>query len=125
MTGKQSLTTRVSGEQVPSRAKRCVQVLHYRAIVASSPKGLWRNGSASDSRSEGWEFESLWPHLSYGAQAQTEVSVFLPFFALTLAPLALWLILPNSRVRLQLSSPCPPGTADIHLARIELATFSV
>ena len=22
----------------------------------------WRNGSASDSRSEGWEFESLWPH---------------------------------------------------------------
>ena len=24
-------------------------------------KGLWRNGSASDSRSEGWEFESLWP----------------------------------------------------------------
>ena len=24
--------------------------------------GLWRNGSASDSRSEGWEFESLWPH---------------------------------------------------------------
>ena len=28
-------------------------------------KGLWRNGSASDSRSEeGWEFESLWPHLS-------------------------------------------------------------
>ena len=26
--------------------------------------GLWRNGSASDSRSEGWELESLWPHLS-------------------------------------------------------------
>ena len=25
-------------------------------------QGLWRNGSASDSRSEGWEFESLWPH---------------------------------------------------------------
>ena len=25
--------------------------------------GLWRNGSASDSRSEGWEFESLWPHV--------------------------------------------------------------
>ena len=23
--------------------------------------GLWRNGSASDSRSEGWELESLWP----------------------------------------------------------------
>ena len=26
-------------------------------------KGLWRNGSASDSRSEGWEFESLCPHV--------------------------------------------------------------
>ena len=26
-------------------------------------KGLWRNGSASDSRSEGWDFESLWPHM--------------------------------------------------------------
>ena len=26
-------------------------------------EGLWRNGSASDSRSEGWELESLWPHL--------------------------------------------------------------
>ena len=25
-------------------------------------QGLWRNGSAFDSRSEGWEFESLWPH---------------------------------------------------------------
>ena len=23
--------------------------------------GLWRNGSAPDSRSEGWELESLWP----------------------------------------------------------------
>ena len=28
--------------------------------------GVWRNGSASDSRSEGWEFESLWPHLRRG-----------------------------------------------------------
>ena len=26
--------------------------------------GVWRNGSASDSRSEGWEFESLCPHFS-------------------------------------------------------------
>ena len=25
-------------------------------------QGIWRNGSASDSRSEGWEFESLCPH---------------------------------------------------------------
>ena len=28
----------------------------------SSCKGVWRNGSASDSRSEGWEFQSLCPH---------------------------------------------------------------
>ena len=26
-------------------------------------RGVWRNGSASDSRSDGWEFESLCPHL--------------------------------------------------------------
>ena len=29
--------------------------------------GVWRNGSASDSRSEGWEFESLCPQYSFGA----------------------------------------------------------
>ena len=28
------------------------------------PMGVWRNGSASDSRSEGWEFESLCPQVS-------------------------------------------------------------
>ena len=28
--------------------------------------GVWRNGSASDSRSEGWEFESLCPQLCCG-----------------------------------------------------------
>ncbi len=27
--------------------------------------GVWRNGSASDSRSEGWEFESLCPHSQF------------------------------------------------------------
>ena len=31
--------------------------------------GVWRNGSASDSRSEGWEFESLCPHISKAAVA--------------------------------------------------------
>ena len=31
-------------------------------LLPKPPSGLWRNGSASDSRSEGWEFESLWPH---------------------------------------------------------------
>ena len=28
-------------------------------------EGLWRNGSASDSRSDGWAFESLWPHFFF------------------------------------------------------------
>ena len=27
-------------------------------------QGVWRDGSASDSRSEGWEFESLCPHFA-------------------------------------------------------------
>ena len=33
-------------------------------VGAQFERGLWRNGSASDSRSEGWAFESLWPHLT-------------------------------------------------------------
>ena len=32
--------------------------------VKSFARGVWRNGSASDSRSEGWEFESLCPHVA-------------------------------------------------------------
>ena len=39
------------------------QLTHLLMIFFST--GLWRNGSASDSRSEGWEFETLWPH-DYG-----------------------------------------------------------
>ena len=42
-----------------------VQFCFWRWLFRSSVflnKGIWRNGSASDSRSEGWEFESLWPH---------------------------------------------------------------
>ena len=35
------------------------------SYFTNSQEGLWRNGSASDSRSEGWEFESLWPHLMF------------------------------------------------------------
>ena len=31
-------------------------------VTAATAAGVWRNGSASDSRSEGWEFESLCPH---------------------------------------------------------------
>ena len=36
---------------------------HISIGQADIQKGLWRNGSASDSRSEGWEFESLWPQV--------------------------------------------------------------
>ena len=36
--------------------------------------GVWRNGSASDSRSEGWEFESLCPHLRQGCIVPNSVS---------------------------------------------------
>ena len=35
---------------------------HKQAGHRQAAAGLWRNGSASDSRSEGWAFESLWPH---------------------------------------------------------------
>ena len=47
-------------------------------------KGLWRNGSASDSRSEGWEFESLWPHFSFRDAAV--IQGFLLFNALLPLP---------------------------------------
>ena len=41
-----------------------IQFCVWRGYLRSSAllkKGIWRNGSASDSRSEGWEFESLCP----------------------------------------------------------------
>lgn len=44
-------------------------------IISAAPRttlnslGVWRNGSASDSRSEGWEFESLCPHFYQSAGA--------------------------------------------------------
>ena len=34
-------------------------------MTAATAAGVWRNGSASDSRSEGWEFESLCPHFLF------------------------------------------------------------
>ena len=36
--------------------------------------GLWRNGSASDSRSEGREFESLWPQSMHRMPQQAALS---------------------------------------------------
>ena len=39
------------------KAELCV------AALSSVQMGVWRNGSASDPRSEGWEFESLCPHI--------------------------------------------------------------
>ena len=37
-------------------------------------QGLWRKGSASDSRSEGWEFESLCPHLHARVHGEVQAS---------------------------------------------------
>ena len=42
-----------------------IQFYVWRGLLRSSALlniGIWRNGSASDSRSKGWEFESLCPH---------------------------------------------------------------
>jgi hypothetical protein len=41
---------------------RCLAVVSKRHDFNDRQAGVWRNGSASDSRSEGWEFESLCPH---------------------------------------------------------------
>ena len=51
-------------------------------------RGLWRNGSASDSRSEGWEFESLWPHITCGLGARRTSQEALPWQGA--APMMLW-----------------------------------
>ena len=40
-------------------------------LAPSHASARWRNGSASDSRSDGWAFESLWPHfISYRSQGK-------------------------------------------------------
>ena len=46
---------------------RC-QLYWLAACIAS--KGVWRNGSASDPRSEGWEFESLCLRYSSGGDCR-------------------------------------------------------
>ena len=46
----------------PGRSSCCnCQGQSYNLSFPIFDKGVWRNGSASDSRSEGWEFESLCP----------------------------------------------------------------
>ena len=54
-----------SGQVTPTLASFAICLLCH--FLRLSPfhcplKGLRRNGSASDTRSEGWEFESIWPH---------------------------------------------------------------
>ena len=51
-----------SGINDTAHKKRSAQ--NYCSVVPiyASAKELWRNGSASDSRSDGWAFESLWLH---------------------------------------------------------------
>ena len=48
---------------------------HYALRLHIHLTGLWRNGSAPDSRSEGWEFESLWPHLAGGSVSLSELDI--------------------------------------------------
>ena len=43
-------------------------------FIAKFGKGVWRNGSASDSRSEGWGFESLWPQSMHRKLQQVALS---------------------------------------------------
>ena len=43
-------------------------------FARAGQQGLWRNGSASDSRSEGWEFESLWPQSMHRKLQQVALS---------------------------------------------------
>ena len=84
----------------------------YRSIRRPVATAVWRNGSASDSRSEGWEFESLcghilkecWRSLRNKIEAAHAVT-----FALAV----------NGGVIRRLL------VVVIHPARIELATFSV
>jgi hypothetical protein len=56
-----------------ARPKLCTGY-HKRQQIQSGFKGLWRNGSASDSRSEGWEFESLWPHFPVQSQDDADMN---------------------------------------------------
>ena len=43
-------------------------------FARAGQQGLWRNSSASDSRSEGWEFESLWPQSMHRKLQQVALS---------------------------------------------------
>ena len=54
------------------RANGCGDAMDGR----SSRKGIWRNGSASDSRSEGWEFESLCPHMLCAGRLRQRAGFF-------------------------------------------------
>ena len=58
-TGGQLHTDRIPGFSNTRKLTRAFQ-----CVGAQFERGLWRNGSASDSRSEGWAFESLWPHFA-------------------------------------------------------------
>ena len=62
----QSLQINIKKTQaVRHDASNQVALYHIQRIEENNRhEGVWRNGSASDSRSEGWEFESLCPHFS-------------------------------------------------------------
>ena len=61
----QSLQLKINKNIQAVRHDASNQVISYniqRIEINNQHEGVWRNGSASDSRSEGWEFESLCPH---------------------------------------------------------------
>ena len=71
--------------------------------------GVWRNGSASDSRSEGWELESLCPHFSHDAHSWVRIGDPMP--GSTRAP--------ANRQRAG-HWPCPPKSCRLHAHRLHV-----
>ena len=51
-------------DREPSALPLRFEMLPMPQSTQKLPEGAWRNGSASDSTSEGWEFESLCAHFS-------------------------------------------------------------
>ena len=67
--GRHRLLRAGTPQYVPFRSCRRVGPL-----ARAGQQGLWRNGSAPDSRSEGWEFEYLWPQSMHRMPQQAALS---------------------------------------------------
>ena len=66
---KEACETTAVGAMAAAQLGMCTAPLRVTLVpqMLLHSSGLWRNGSASDSRSDGWEFESLWPQFSIRA----------------------------------------------------------